>query len=88
MCWGANYFGGLGNGTTRDGLVPVDVDFAAQGPPLTDAANPGSHERPADFPLLLLLPGVAGGIAMLVRRRVGLAQRTGDVDKISKGSRP
>jgi alpha-tubulin suppressor-like RCC1 family protein len=69
MCWGHNYAGGLGDGSTIDSNVPVSVGFATQGLPQTDAAEPGAREVRADPPLLPLLAGSAAGIAMLVRRR-------------------
>jgi hypothetical protein len=45
------------------------VEFASQAAPVTDAADPGAHEGPADLPLVPLLAGLGAGIAMLVRRR-------------------
>lgn len=76
-CWGT---GGLGNGTRRNSLVPVDVDFANPGPPVTDSVDLGVRGRPTDSPVLPLLAGLAAGIAMLVRRRVADVQDTYEVE--------
>ena len=68
-CWGSNGWGQLGDGTTRNSLIPVDVVFASQRLPATDTAGPVRDQGPANQLLLPLLTGLAAGIAVLVRRR-------------------